>query len=366
MPEVRRRRVTKEAAPVSRRRDRAPVEDDEETEELDEDEVEMTTRPARKRTRTTVVVEDEDDEAEPDDDEDWDELDRDEDEPEPAPRKKATAVKKVARRRPVEEPEDDESEDEDDEPEAEPAPRRRTVAKKRVRRPETDADGTGDDEEEDGAPVRRRRARGSKTLPPGLRTGVAGVEEVRKMGGGGASRLSLTTEPVLIKILESEPFVSFRQHWASQGGGGADRPYTCIGKDCPLCDLGDNASQTVALNVLELSASQGPENKILQMGIKAWKALQEVATDKRTEKLRLQRDFFSVLKSGRGNQTQTNFRPVKERDLVDDWPELLDNFAIDELPDIIAEAKEKVFDPTIIQVSTRKQLNEVAAYLAED
>jgi hypothetical protein len=318
MPEVRRRRVSKSAAPVRRRRDReAP--DVEETDE-DVEEIDATERPTKKTAARVVTRHSVEDDAD-EDEEEWDEEDEEEEEPEA------------------------EIEDEDEEPEP---PRRRAP------------------KEDELAPRRQRR---QTKLPPGVKTGIAGVEEVRKAGSGGADRLALAVEPELIKILEAEPFASFRQHWAPTPGGesGTNRPFICIGKaECPLCALGDNASQTVALNILHLSAPGAPENKLLQVGIRAWKALQDAAWDKRVDRPRLQNGFFAVNRSGSGTQSQTNFRLVKQRDLEEDWPEILNNFELTDLPVIIEEAKAKKFDPTIFQSSTRAELLKVARYLAAD
>jgi hypothetical protein len=339
---VRRRQTAEDTEPVSRRRDRAA-----EVEPDDDDavEVEVTSRPPRSRRS-----------AEPEpggEEDDLDELD-----PEPAPK---------AKRRVEPEPEDDEPEpprakrrvapepEEDEEP---PAPR----AKRRAA-PEPDDD---DDE-----PPARKSSKAKKkgALPPGIRTGASGVDEVRAMGGKGANRLKLGSQPELIKFLEAEPFVTYRQHWVPQGGGQGNRPFTCIGvaNDCPLCDLGDRNGQAICLNVLHLSAADAPENKLLQLGITAWNALKEVATSKKTGQLNLEAGYYTVSRSGKDQQSQTNFRPLKWRDIEEDWDELEERFDFADIDILIEEAKESVYEPLdVVQISTFKQLEEQAAYLSED
>lgn len=351
-----RTRRTSSTAPVSRRRDRVEAVDEEDDEELED--VDAVRRPARKKAaakRTTtrrkptrVVEEDEDEDL--DDEEDLDEEDEDE---EPPRRRKPAAKKKPARRRPapVEEDEDEddeeldeeeEEEDDEDEDEEEPPRRRRTTAKSKT----------------------TKRAAKSK-LPPGVRTGRKGAEEIRAAGGGGADRLTITNEPVLVKVLENEPFVSYRQHWVPSGGGQPDRPYTCPGKSvCPLCKLGDRSNASVVYNVLVLSGDSEPENKIMGLGVKADKALEAAAT--KNGKVNIARDYWAVTKSGKGQQTQTNFRPVKQRDLEEDWPEIFENFDPEDLPAIIEEAKENLFDASIVEVRSMKQLREVSKFLADD
>jgi hypothetical protein len=341
MPEVRRRRVR-------------PVEDDyedeeDELEEEDEDE-EPVERP-RDRVRKAKAAQD--------DDVDFTDFDEDEEDDEPAPRSRTRrAAPKPARSRTRRAPVDEEEEEEEEE-----APRRRrstaTTAPKR-RRPVED-----DDDEE--APRSRRRpssTNGKGKLHPGLRPGLQGAEETLRSGGSGANRVVLTSEAQLIKILENEPFISFLQHWIRADGG--NRPYTCWGRGCPLCEMGNNPTKVIAFNVLSFSAGAEPQNKILQIGAKPYQALKELATDKTTNTPLFGRNYWSVSKSGKGQRSQVNFLPVKVRDIADDWEEVLETFEIEDLPEVVKKARRKMFDPSAIQVQTMKQLRDVAKYLTED
>jgi flagellar biosynthesis GTPase FlhF len=333
MPEVRRRRVAA-TKPVSRRRDRAAeVEEDED--ELEDEDTDAAAAPVRARRTTKKAaarrppVEDEDDEEEDEEEEDEEGEEEDEDEEEaPAPR--------ARRRRPR--PDDDEEEEEESRP-------RKAAAKKAAARP---------------------RKATSKRLPPGIHVGAKGAEEINK--GGASNRITLTKDPQLIKCLENAPFVSFRQHWASMPGGGGDRPYTCIEEDCPLCALGDSPSKTNMFNVLLFTEDAPPEVKILQVAVRAYNAFKDTATPKGKENPVFTNGFFAVNRSGKGQQTQTNFKPVKLRDIEEDWEELLENFDPDPevLKELVAEARESLFDYTVVQPSTPKQLLEVAKYLASD
>jgi len=306
-------------------------------------------------TRKTVV-EDED-------------IEEEEDEVRPAPKrskKSKTATKTVVRRRDevaarkskaVVEDEDEDEEDEDEEDDVED---------------EDDEDEEDEDEEEEdeatSVPARRKKSSGSaksRGLPPGIRVGMTGAEETRKSGGG-ADFITLSSEPVLIKFLEDAPFVSYRQHWVSMGSGQSDRPYTCIGTECPLCALADPSIATFSFNVLHLSGADVPKLKILKMGTKAFQALKETATDRVSGKVLLTRGFWAVHRSGKNQQSQTNFRPVKERDIQDDWEEVLEQVALDELPGYVKRAKAHCYDYTVVQVATKKQLQEMAKYLADD
>lgn len=337
----------------------------------------------RRRTRKTRPVEEDDFEDFDDEVENDEDLeDEEEDDEVVRPRDRARAAKKApARRRrtPVEE-DDEEDDDEDtdftdveDDEEDEESPRRRRPAKKAAAaRPARRRRSTEDDDEEE-TPRRRRPASRSKSdggPPPGVRVGGRGAEETRKSGGPGLDRIQLGSEPELIKVLGNypdEPFVSLRQHWVTVPGAQGNRPFTCPGKkECPLCNMGDMSNAAYVFNVLHLSGSAKPENKVLQISTKPYEAWKKLATDKTTGKILFGRNYWAVSKSGKKQTTQTNFLPVKVRDLEEEWPELFEHFDLEDLPDIVARAKKGRFDYTVIEHQTIKKLKEVARYAADD
>jgi hypothetical protein len=290
----------------------------------------------------------------------------------------------ASRRRRAAEPEETPEDDDEVEPEEEPAPKRRRPAPepeedddepepapKRRRRPEPEEEPEEDDPEDEPAPKRRvkGKAAGAKKggLPQGVRTGWGGAEETLKAGGQSANRIELKGEPELVKFLEEAPFISCRQHWVSTEAGQGNRPYLCPGKSsCPLCDLGDFASPMYGFNVLHLSNGDFPAVKTLQIGSKAYQALKETATNKTTGKIEVQKGYFAVSKTGKGQKAQTNFIPVKERDLDDDWSEIFEYFEADDLAAIIEESLEDAYGPDIIKPTPMRQLEEIARYLSDD
>lgn len=334
--------------PTVTKRTRRPVEDEDDDVEVEEEETPRRTRSTAKKTATRR---------------------RD-------TAKKAAPAKRT--RRPVDEDEDDEIDEEyfeEDDDDEEEEPPRRTAAKSRRRsssrsRLEDDDDEDEDEDEDDDDDeddVSARRRRGGKTAHTGIRKGWAGAEQTLKSGGGGVDRLQLSNEPCLIKFIEDQPFSSGRQHWVNTGdSGGGNRPYLCIGnRDCPLCKLGDPANAFYAFNVLHLSEGDEPAVRVLQVGTKAFEALKTAATN-RAGKIVIDKDFWTVTKSGKQQRTQTNFRPVKLRDVEEDWPEVFESFDPDELEDIIETSKKKLYDEKIFKPSTLRQLKEVARYLADE
>jgi len=278
------------------------------------------------------------------------EPDEDEDEVEPAPRR---------RRAPVAEYEEEEEEApaprrrqapvEDDE---EPAPRRRRVV---------------EDDEED-APPRRPAAPAARKVRAAspVRVGWVGAEETRKKSSAGDKFLRPQNEPELVAFLSDEP-ISWAQHWVSPTGSQADRrSHTCLGDDCPLCDIGDRPVSTFCFNVLQLSNVSVPQRKLLQLGVKAYGALKDAATSRKTGKVNLVSTYWAESKSGKGQQSQANFRPVKKADVGEDWPEVADQFSTEEIEEMVAEAQQKLYGPEVVVVESTRVLRELARQVSED
>jgi hypothetical protein len=186
------------------------------------------------------------------------------------------------------------------------------------------------------------------------------------MAGGGVPRVKLAKAPVLLKFLDNDNLVTFRQHWVNPGGNAkGDRPYLCRGTGCPLCKISLRSSQAVLYNVLQLSGGE-PSNKVLMIGVKADESLIDQGSDAKG-KLRISDGFWAVNRSGKGTSSQTNFQPVKERDLEDDWDEIYEYFDPDDLDDVIAEAQEHKFDPgEVVQETPLHELKQLARHLASD
>lgn len=327
MPMVRRRT----AEPVSRRRDRVRDEEPEEEEEEDE----------------------------PEEDEDEDPVDATP-RRRPSGRTSARRAPSAVRSRRVVDDEDENEDDDDDDEEEEAPSARHSKSAKRARPARHD-----DDDDDDEKPTARSRRQGGG-LPPGLKVGLTGATELAQSSGG-AERLQLQPEPILIKCLENGPFVSFRQHWVGSAGG-ANRPYTCVGAHCPLCEAGDNnPAKTFWFNVLQLSGtSAGPVNKVLPLGQRAFRAWSKLATGRGEEEAHFDQGFWAINRTGKQGQSQTNFQPVKQRDLEEDWPELEDSFSFEDLPAILKSARKEMFDHTVVQVTPVKELRRIAEYLTSD
>lgn len=245
------------------------------------------------------------------------------------------------------------------------------------RRPRDDDDGEGEDkfdpqDDDDGDEPPRRASRGVKgttsstrrptksrdeeeTRRP-TRKGWGGAKRVKEMGGDFPEGLTLEEgEPVLVKFLEDEPFVSYRQHWIERAG---KKSWTCLEDDCPLCDIGDRPQSKFCFNVLLLNEGE-PVVKVWTVGSRVLSALEAHHQDKKTGPLT--RLYWEIKRTGKGTKANTNLQALKERDVEEDWEdvELLDD-------DVLAKYMKQCYTDESVQVQTRKQLREIASEIADD
>ncbi len=124
-----------------------------------------------------------------------------------------------------------------------------------------------------------------------------------------------TTEPRLIKFLQDQPFVSYKQHWITRDG---KRSFPCrevLDGQCPLCDIGDIPSGRAVFSVVDLT--EEPTLYMLNATSKLFSQLVDLSTDKVTGPL--SKLFWRVSVSKVNKSTSYNFHPVKPRDLQEDY-----------------------------------------------
>jgi len=264
-----------------------------------------------------------------------------------------------ARRSRREEPEEEERprrrasrDDRDDEPEE-----RRPARRPRREEPEDDErparrNAREDAEEEENLETRRPQK-------SSLRKGWKGYQETKAKATDYAEELRVTDDADLIKFLEDEPFAVYRQHWIETPVGTKKKSWTCLEDPCPMCDIGDRPRQLTAFNIVHLTTGGAPENKIIVLGNKAAGQLKNYAEDEKTGPLT--RLYYSVSRSGKGQSSAYNWRPVKDRDLDEDWQ--IEPLSDDELDDFFDHRYD---DSTIFIPSRRDMQAQADAAAGED
>jgi hypothetical protein len=126
--------------------------------------------------------------------------------------------------------------------------------------------------------------------------------------------LRFSPEPVLIKFLDG-PYL-FGQHWLDDIKKGR-KSFTCIGDDCPLCDmLGDHPRQLAKFNVY-VYTGEDKGLKTLQAVPTLLRLIKKAHEDDR--KGPLTREYWTVSREGTGNQTQYSLDFVRSRDLEEEF-----------------------------------------------
>ena len=190
-------------------------------------------------------------------------------------------------------------------------------------------------------------------------------------GGWGASQETIdstsqyaqafrpTKDTQIIKILQSKPYASFRRHWIDRVGIGK-RAYVCfqsIGKQCPLCDIGDKPGAVTAFNLALIADDGTVQLKSWDCGVKLSQQLKTYHNDPKIGPLDKRTLYFAVSMSEATQRQQktTMVNPVRERDLLEDWgTPPLDDAAL-------AKIQEKCYTADIVTMNTRRELEEVAA-----
>ena len=125
----------------------------------------------------------------------------------------------------------------------------------------------------------------------------------------------------VIRFMEGKPYASFRRHWIDRVGLGK-RAYTCfsaIGKDCPLCMVGDKPTAVTAFNVALCTRPGGAVIKSWECGVKITQQLKTYSNDPKIGPLDKPGMYYTVAKSETQarQQSVTMVNPVRGRDLLE-------------------------------------------------
>jgi len=221
--------------------------------------------------------------------------------------------------------------------------------------------------EEEEAPEPRRLRRESKEEPRrGQRTsrreeadddrglavakGWSGYRRTKANAPSQWSKLyKVPDEEGLIMFLEDGPYASFLQHWCEWVPRGTRQSYICTQDgDCPLDEVDPKPSARIRFNILDCGGDT-PILVTFECGVSVTEALEEYSQDES-----LSGRYFAIAMRGTKNSRRTQIRPVKNRDLKEDW----DFEALSE--DEIAKFDDRLWDDTSLEVSSKAELRKVA------
>lgn len=164
-------------------------------------------------------------------------------------------------------------------------------------------------------------------------------------------------EEVLLMFLQDKPFASFFQHWVKVEGG-KRRPYTCLGKGCPLCDHGDRPKPQDWFNVIELGDE--PALKVWYCSADPAKAIKARADTRRTSPINKPGLYWAASKKMASNGfNEYSVDPIKA-DELSDW-------GATELTEAqLKEFNDKAYTSEIVSVPTKAELQEVVDQYFQD
>jgi hypothetical protein len=216
-------------------------------------------------------------------------------------------------------------------------------------------------EETNGDEERPARGRKPKNETEELREGWSAAQDVMDSTSSFANALKPEEKSKVVKFLDAEPYVNYRRHWIERATpqGKSTRSYTCLksfGKDCPLCDAGDRAQAVSAFNVAEVGDDGVVSLKSWDVGPKIFNILKGYANDPKIAPLT--RGFFLVSRTGKKGSVNHQVIPVKATALEEDY-----DIPVPTQADF--DRLEK-YTKDIVEVPTRKSLDEIALEIADD
>lgn len=164
-------------------------------------------------------------------------------------------------------------------------------------------------------------------------------------------------EEVLLAFLQDKPFASFFQHWVKVEQG-ARRPYTCLGKGCPLCAVGDRPKPQDWFNVIEMGDE--PVLKLWYCSADPAKAIKARADKERTSPINKPGLYWAASKQKASNGfNEYSIDPVKE-DELSDW-------GVAALTDEqLKTLTEKAYTADLVKIPTKADLEEVVDKYLQD
>jgi len=161
-------------------------------------------------------------------------------------------------------------------------------------------------------------------------------------------------EEGLIMFLENEPYASFLMHWCDWVPRGSRMSYVCLQTgDCPLDEVDPKPQARVRFNILDCSGDT-PIHTTFETGQSVTEQLNDWCQNDP-----LSGRYFAIQMTGSKNNRRTQIRPIKIRDLEEDWE--FDPLTEEE----IAQFDDKLWDDSSLDVASRDELQKVADSFTE-
>lgn len=131
--------------------------------------------------------------------------------------------------------------------------------------------------------------------------------------------LKVGTDPVILKILNSDPFDNYCSHWVEEITEGS-KSVRCWGtSECPLCRIGDRPKKfSACFNVASLEDPQNPSLRVWETGVKIARQLKDIALDSKKGPLNRDDLYFTVHKVQKAKSVEYVLERIRARDLEEE------------------------------------------------
>jgi hypothetical protein len=208
-----------------------------------------------------------------------------------------------------------------------------------------------DDEDDEKEAVKALKANASRVI----KRGWGSAEAVKTADSPYAQNLKVGEAEVLVKFLEDDPYISYRQHWINERQG--QKSFTCISdlhpEGCPLCDAGHRPSSRFAFNVALLAPGEDPLIRSYEFGTRVIDQIKNFHQSPKTGPI--SKHYWAISRTGKKGSSQVSHQLVKERDLEEEW-------GVSPLTEPqLAKLVKQAYTSEILFIPTRKKLQEIAA-----
>lgn len=192
----------------------------------------------------------------------------------------------------------------------------------------------------------------------GVAVGWGGAAKMRAEHSEFANRLNMVEETIVGKFGDDGPYSVVAMHWI-QGKEGR-RSYMCLGKNCPLCDIGDKPRVSNRFNFIRYTDSD-PVVTSWDVGVRVMAKLE--AAHKHPKYGPLSKVPYTIKRTGlKAKDTTYEISPVKRvSDIEEDFPDVV-------VPTAAQLAKLKLYtkEDTLRDRSSVADLQTVAAEMTGD
>jgi hypothetical protein len=131
--------------------------------------------------------------------------------------------------------------------------------------------------------------------------------------------LKVTEDPIVIKILDADPFDNYVAHWIEEIKEGSKSVRCWGGSECQLCSIGDKPKKfSACFNVISFEDPSNPELRVWEAGVKLARQLKDIALDERRGPLNRDDLYFTIAKSQKAKAVEYHLERIKARDLEEE------------------------------------------------